>query len=1588
MNPFVRSHAIIFWLGFAALFTALFAPTAVAGNVNGVIYQQDGTTPLTSPTVQVGLSTGDPCGGFSTLVFAWNSDVNGSYTIAIPGPGTYFLHITNTNDSYYIPEYYHSSGSTPDCAGAGSIVVSGDEDVNDVHFQLDLGGWISGTVTEEGTGSTLSDIGINLFTEKCGQPSPGAMSFPDGTYSILYLQPGQYYLQNWGGGYLSEWWTDAGGDYDCNNAQAISVTAGATTSPVNFIISQGGTISGYVKDTSGNPIADVCVDATSDRCDGSPQYLGGATSDGSGYYEIGGLVPGTQAYLSTNAQCNGLNFIDEWWEPGTGTYDCTMAQPVTVSASDIDFSLTPGSTIRGRVTNATGQGLDDVCVNAFYDPCGDVWAAGVTTDSNGDYQFDGLLPDDYFIGTDVSCSTPMNYYNEWYNDVPFEDCGGAVPVTLGSEQTIDNINFALDAGFEMDAAMIHVHQPPDGSHPTDYLGYEIEIDPFGFAGDPQTDIDTISVEDPDGVQIFTKADFTFDSQWNTWFLAVDGSPANGLYTFTVTAGGISETRTDFQYVNRSLPLPDTAEFKPANGATLSSMTPSFSWDLIEFPGIPLYYSFEIKDDTDTEVYAVDGLRNLTHCTLPAGQLMPGQTYQWRVTVADAPDWLYAQNSANSPWQTVHMAATLTADELPAISPTDWNVVTWTTRRDDNILDTDLLVSAAIIDHDGVAIDGSSHDVWVQAPNDTEWYQLNFDYSQSPTIGYYEGYYDIDNNNPPTGAYTLKVEDLLGGGISILTDDVNGSALAPPVADTITPNNRSHFITATFDDVYVNGALVEDFNGVGTIGELDGDIWDIGSASNANVVGNKLEVDVGGSIGRGHGGISFTDPAAIESVAATIQINNVDADPNAPPRARIAGTFFNEGGYEVFAHISVKRNRVYYGVSHDFVNEQETSAWIPKQSGDLMTVATGQAVPVSIEWDPIDEELTFDADGNTAVYTPTGPVYPAINPGMGLHCRIDLNIDLSTDATRTFSYDAVPTAERHRLRIYNSRGGNVWRQYVGTDPTTIVPPGALKPNASYRFRVEGFDAPNPMPIDHVAKTPRSSSKNYIFYTGNAEAQAPHIDLDNSGVAIWTDGSFGSYLDFWIAVHDAQGVPGDIKSVKVRFPSYATSGIEEEMYYDNISPTATRGFYRRSSTLPIESGSYTFVVEDQAGNVVTRSEALTVNPIGFPDLSTFSRVINDVDPENQTLDFAWETVIGAEFYRVEIYDQDFNAVYRLPTTTNSFRAPLGLFKDGALYRWRITTRREFFSENQDNASSNPRFDAMPTFVVNPDPTGSAAPTIDIEDVGVTTMRVLNPTSGLEETWLVFQVKVTDADGVPGDIASVMVSYPPTVPGGPTTRELPFEEMISDTEGRYEATEVLSAPAANYAGIYGFTVTDHNASPNTAYVEDTLVVNVLDRPQNVTPPPDTNIYGTSVTIEWDDVNGAARYKVRLYDGFNGTIHWSPYIGDSSYELPDGLLEVGQTYSFRVYAYREPEPDDIDNFSMNTLWHSLNHHFTILPVSAGDLNLDGNVDVLDAILALQVLAGLNPAGISLDGDANGDGVIGLAEVLAGLQGEAVLRN
>lgn len=832
-----------------------------------------------------------------------------------------------------------------------------------------------------------------------------------------------------------------------------------------------------------------------------------------------------------------------------------------------------------------------------------------------------------------------------------------------------------------------------------------------FTGSLPGDVTNITVEGPSGVVAsYPSADWKYYPQWRDFFISLDGPPEIGTYTFTVTFAGTypTATDTDFQYVIRSIPNPDESTFSPAEGATLTSKTPSFSWQPVaSAENFPIYYRLEINDGSGNRVYASNHVFGMTSHTVPLGILQAGQSYRWRVRAVDASDGNLMQNRSHSEWQHFTMADTLSHSAPPAIDLDGWGALSWTW----DVGQTGTEIWVRVYDLDGISSDGSSHKVTVQLQDDPTKYPMDFVRSYGPNSAGYEFWHD---SPPPAGTYILTVTDPDGytATITETLDAADINPLDPPDPNTITPNLLSEHITASFDNVYVNGnpTVFEDFDGYNSINDIDWSKWEwYQNATIQQDGGNgRLVLDIGNSVGRTSGQLSFADKSSINAIKADITITNTTTE---TPRAEIGGTWCHNGVGDVGGRIRVTSNQVYYSVWQEYFNDQDTYHWdTPLSSGTLLT-GDFESVPVTVEiiWDEPSSTLTFSAengsDSNTATYVVTGNVGPPIIQYKDLRARINL----VTDTTPTFTWAPVaftnsdpqnPTyANRYRLRIYNGGVDNrreIWRGTFGEQTDYTVPPGVLKPGSYYRYRIEAWDSPSPLNVNNISKTPADNNDYFIFYTDDQEAVDPFIELDNSGVRTWNDPVNGAFLHFRIKVHDAQGVPDDISSVTVEHPSGAVTTLDPSCS-DSFSPsTPTSCIYSKSSFKPIEGGDYIFRVIDTEGHIDTVTETLTPGILDLPELLSPAggATIGDT-----AVNFDWSDVPDAKFYSIVIYDWDYNLVYTFHTEQSDFSLAAGFLKSQTLYRWRVKARREYFSENSDNNSASSDFWTMSTFATTP-------------------------------------------------------------------------------------------------------------------------------------------------------------------------------------------------------------------------------------------------------------------------------------------------
>jgi imidazolonepropionase-like amidohydrolase len=209
------------------------------------------------------------------------------------------------------------------------------------------------------------------------------------------------------------------------------------------------------------------------------------------------------------------------------------------------------------------------------------------------------------------------------------------------------------ARLPMAAAIFHIHTPDDKFQTC----MEIVIDKE-FDGKLPEDIDTVEVTVTDAQGTVSMLDLPhpeYEEQFRDLVYCFDGSPPLGKYTFTVTGKGLTGQATDFQFVNRSIPIPDINTLKPADGEVVESRAPAFSWGTIDYQDTDLYYRLVIHEISGKRVLNTASVQGRLSYTVPEGFLKPGKSYQWQLRVRDNDDWIEMQNRSNSEWLTFKMA---------------------------------------------------------------------------------------------------------------------------------------------------------------------------------------------------------------------------------------------------------------------------------------------------------------------------------------------------------------------------------------------------------------------------------------------------------------------------------------------------------------------------------------------------------------------------------------------------------------------------------------------------------------------------------------------------------------------------------------------------------------------------------------------------------------------------------------------------------------------------------------------------------------------------------------------------------------------
>ena len=299
---------------------------------------------------------------------------------------------------------------------------------------------IAGTVTLS-DGAPLSRIKAIVVAYTPNADSTASKGFayvnPDGSYLIEHLLPGNFYVVAQADNYETQYYNQAA---TLDQAKLVQVADSDTTTSIDFKlqkISPGtGAISGKITNASGQPIANASVAAFSNE---NPFSFGRTATMEDGTFRLEALK--TDSYI-VQVWANG--YIMESYNNRRSYENPDFVNVVEPNETkNIDFILSAGGTITGKVVDQSGAPLSGAIVQSYFAKIDSLSEKGfgiAFTEADGSYKISGLESGAYMVFAEAR--SPWSYVQRWYKNVSTPD--SATVIQVDEEKTVANIDFTLD----------------------------------------------------------------------------------------------------------------------------------------------------------------------------------------------------------------------------------------------------------------------------------------------------------------------------------------------------------------------------------------------------------------------------------------------------------------------------------------------------------------------------------------------------------------------------------------------------------------------------------------------------------------------------------------------------------------------------------------------------------------------------------------------------------------------------------------------------------------------------------------------------------------------------------------------------------------------------------------------------------------------------------------------------------------------------------------------------------------------------------------------------------------------------------------
>lgn len=584
-------------------------PLAANADITGKITVEGEALVVQNAWVYAERSNGD--------IYSDQTNLSGDFSINVQEDDTYIVWVNFLSSDPVADRFY---GGDIRKSTALEVAV-GNSNVNDIDIAVQWGYPITGKVTENTV--PLDNIDIDVFH------SDGELlttiddsTTPAGFFEVGSLPPGDYYVladpdPDAGQTQIDEYY---GGSYDISSATLVTVVD-QFVSGIDIDLEQGGSITGAIENTEGNPLGSIDLDLfDADR----NLHSANATTDASGAYKFEGLPSGNY-YVRADPE-TGTKLVDVLYPDALKWKSATLVSVVAEqTTSSINFTLEIGNRLRGFLYDAiTLDPLYEYDMD-LYDMEGDLLFPTDVSNASGEskpgrYNFRFLPPGEYLVKADPDEAT--GYIVEYFDGSISK--AGATVITLEAGVDNNGNDIYLDQGRWISGTVRDT-----GGTPLE--GIDLDIYDATGVRMPAT---TLTAVDgtyalgpvPDG-EYYVRADP--DVELGQYYVSYyfGNTPDRDLSTLVSVSGGDS-TGIDFD-------LPAGGVITGTITGTGGSPLENMDMDIYDAAGNQLAYDDKSEADGTYLIGPVPAGQYLLKCDTPDGGLYIGEYYDDVIIKGDA-----------------------------------------------------------------------------------------------------------------------------------------------------------------------------------------------------------------------------------------------------------------------------------------------------------------------------------------------------------------------------------------------------------------------------------------------------------------------------------------------------------------------------------------------------------------------------------------------------------------------------------------------------------------------------------------------------------------------------------------------------------------------------------------------------------------------------------------------------------------------------------------------------------------------------------------------------------------------------------------